>query len=170
MQVRNGTVNDINELYLVAHAMGKIHEKNYFETCFSEQKEKKRNILVAEENGKLLGYGQLIWLPLYAPFRRLEIPEIQDMNVVPQARRQGIGAKIIDAFEEMARQAGKTDIGIAVGLYADYGPAQRLYVRKGYIPDGAGVCYDDVPVRQAELRPVDDMLTLKFIKNIQKIQ
>jgi len=28
--------------------------------------------------------------------------------------------------------------GITVGLFDDYGPAQRLYAKRGYLPDGRG--------------------------------
>jgi hypothetical protein len=32
-------------------------------------------------------------------------------------------------------------VGLGVELCADYGPAQMLYIKKGYIPDGNGVTY-----------------------------
>jgi len=36
--------------------------------------------------------------------------------------------------------AERSDIvGIGVGLYADYGTAQRMYARRGYVPDGHGL-------------------------------
>jgi hypothetical protein len=31
-------------------------------------------------------------------------------------------------------------VGIGVGLYLDYGVAQTMYVKRGYIPDGKGIC------------------------------
>ena len=34
----------------------------------------------------------------------------------------------------IATRASKA--GITVGLFDAYGPAQRLYARKGYVPDG----------------------------------
>jgi uncharacterized protein YijF (DUF1287 family) len=80
----------------------------------------------------------------------------------------------VDACEALVREAGKTEIGISVGLNQGYGPAQRLYVKKGYIPDGTGVCCDDVPVRAGEMRTtilrhplsLDNLLTLKMVKNL----
>ena len=36
--------------------------------------------------------------------------------------------------------------GIGFGLYADYGAAQRLYIKRGYIPDGRGAHYGTSPV------------------------
>ncbi len=141
-------------------------EPDFFDRCLAEQRNQKRMVLVAEQDGKIVGCAHLVWSPAYAPFRRTDIPEIQDLAVVSAARRNGIGALLVDACEQSARQAGKTAIGIGVGLDSAYGAAQRLYVRKGYIPDGAGICHDDAPVRAGELRAVDDLLTLKMIKNL----
>jgi len=84
--------------------------------------------------------------------------------VIPSARRQGFGAELVEYCEILARQNGKTHMGISVGLYASYGPAQRLYVRRGYVPDGAGVSADDTPIKGGEVRAIDDGLTLKLIK------
>lgn len=156
--------SDVRELYRIAAEAGLRQEPGYFERCLVERDEGKRLVLVAERAGEGVGCAQLIWQPVYPPFRKLGIPEIQDLNVVPAARRQGIGAALIDACEARARSVGKTEIGIGVGLYPAYGAAQRLYARKGYLPDGAGVCHDDVPVRAGEWRAVDDLLTLKMLK------
>lgn len=175
VSIRTVTREDIPALYRIAEDMEAKHEKNYFERCLSEHQENKRVLFVAELNGRLVGYGQLIWTPNYATYRRLGIPEIQDLNVIPEARGQGIGGIIIDACEQEARRCGRTEMGISVGLNQSYGPAQRLYVKKGYVPDGAGVCFDDVPVRAGELRltllhhPIsspDDFLTIKMVKQL----
>lgn len=37
-------------------------------------------------------------------------------------------------------------IGIGFGLYADYGTAQRMYIKRGFVPDGRGIMYNDMPV------------------------
>ena len=172
--INTATDVDLEGLYRIAEDMGAQHERHYFERCLAEQQEKKRVVLMAEENGRSVGYVQLVWVPIYSTFRRLGIPEIQDLNVIPERRGQGIGGMLVDACERLAREAGKTDMGISVGLNQSYGPAQRLYVKKGYIPDGAGMCCDDVPVRAGELRstlllrPVslDSLLTIKMIKSL----
>ena len=174
ISIRAATDEDIEGLYRVAEDMQVTHERHYYERCLSEQEEKKRVALVAAQNYRLLGYVQLVWVPIYSTFRRLDIPEIQDLNIIPEARGQGTGSQLVDACEALARQAGKTEIGISVGLNQSFGPAQRLYVKKGYIPDGAGLCCDEVPVRAGELRttlwhrPVslDSLLTIKMIKNL----
>jgi GNAT superfamily N-acetyltransferase len=166
MLIRQADEKDIGILNRIALEMKARHEEKYFERCVAEQQAGRRTIFLAEEDGEGLGYAQLNWLPLYPPFRRLNIPEIQDLNVVPGVRRQGIGAKLVETCEQAAREAGRTEMGISVGLHARFGAAQRLYVRSGYIPDGAGVMHDDIPVSAGEMRPIDDLLTLKLIKTL----
>jgi GNAT superfamily N-acetyltransferase len=164
MLIRRAEQKDIALLQEIAAAMKARHEEDYFERCMMEQADKRRTVLLAEEQGRGLGYAMINWQPLYPPFRRLGIPEIQDLNVAPEARRQGLGARLVEACEDAARQAGKTEMGISVGLDAGFGAAQRLYVRSGYMPDGAGVMHDEAPVLPGEMRAVDGLLTLKFIK------
>jgi hypothetical protein len=49
----------------------------------------------------------------------------------------------------------------------DYGPAQRLYVLRGYIPDGRGLASHDRIVEYGEPVPVDDNLVLHFTKALR---
>jgi len=162
--IEPATPDDIPALYAVAAAMRDVHEARYFERCLEEQAAGNRIVLVARDGAALAGYVQLNFRPTYTPFLRLSIPEVQDLNVIPAARQQGLGNKLVIACEALVRERGLSDIGISVGLYPRYGAAQRLYVRRGYVPDGAGVCYDDTPVAPGEVRAVDDLLTLKLIK------
>ena len=53
-------------------------------------------------------------------------------------RRRGVATLLMDAAEQLARGRGVATLGITVGLPGEYGPAQRLYGRRGYIPDGPG--------------------------------
>lgn len=43
----------------------------------------------------------MVWVPYYEPFREAGIPEIQDFNVLPRYRRQGIGMVLMDAAEAL---------------------------------------------------------------------
>jgi hypothetical protein len=67
---------------------------------------------------------------------------------------------MIGACEARARAAGHPVMGIGVGLYADYGAAQRLYVRLGYRPDGRGVWYGAQPAVPGQPYRLDDDLVL----------
>lgn len=147
-------------------ALGNPHPEGYFARCFAEQAEGRRRILLAEAEGLVAGYVFLNFNPRYQPFRRLGIPEIQDLFVSAVARRQGAGAALVRACEDMARARGCMDVGIAVGLHAGFGTAQRLYARMGYVPDGAGIVYDREAVHVGDMRIIDDDLTLMMIKNL----
>lgn len=154
---------DIRDL----QALGNSHEAGYFERCFEEQAAGKRLLFkVRQPDGRLGGYVILNWHPRYQPFRRLNIPEIQDLFVAPDVRRQGIGEALVRECERHALARGCTQMGIAVGLHAGFGAAQRLYVRLGYVPDGAGVMYDRDAVHMGDMRIIDDDLTLMLVKDI----
>lgn len=66
----------------------------------------------------------------------------------------------------MARKEGYQEVGIGVGLYKDYGTAQRLYVQMGYIPDGMGVTYKSSYITPREQYPVDDDLIFWMKKSL----
>lgn len=55
-----------------------------------------------------------------------------------------------------------------MGLYPDYGSAQRIYVQRGYIPDGMGVTYNYERVSPGESVRLDDDLVLWFVKEFVK--
>ena len=141
-------------------------EDRYFETAYQEQLDKKRLIFLAFLDGRLVGYGHLNFFPQYAPFLRLNIPEIQDIVVHPNERCQGIGGQLMKACEVEAKSRLMTDIGIGVGVSGTFGAAQRLYVRLGYLPDGNGVVFDRIPVSTGDIRAIDDRLCLMLTKSL----
>ena len=53
-----------------------------------------------------------------------------------------------------------------MGLFAEYGPAQRMYARRGYVPDGRGLCRGATPVQEGETVTVDHGLLLWLIKDL----
>ena len=53
---------------------------------------------------------------------------------------------------------------LGVGLHSGYGSAQRMYVKRGYIPDGSGVWYQDKICKPYEECKNDDDLVLYFSK------
>lgn len=162
LQIKTAKDDDLQSLVGIAPENG----ADYFVRCLQEQAAGHRLILLAWLGQSLTGYVFLNRQPRYQPFRRLGIPEIQDLFVIPGCRRQGIGAALVAACEQRARQEGAEQMGIAVGLHAGFGAAQRLYVRMGYVPDGGGVTYDREAVRSGDMRPVDDDLTLMLIKDL----
>jgi GNAT superfamily N-acetyltransferase len=132
----------------------------------SEHQAGKRLVLLAVEEESILAYGSLLWSPDYQPFRELGIPEIQDLVVAEERRGEGIGSRLVAALEDRAHKRSCWQIGLGVGLYADYGSAQRLYVKLGYVPDGRGVYYKYVPTSGGSTVRVDDDLLLWLVKSL----
>lgn len=129
-----------------------------------EHKEGIRTIAVIECNGKILGYGSLLRKSQYPLFASSNIPEVNAIWIDQNHRRKGLGTALIRWIERLAFEEGYQQIGIGVGLYRDYGPAQRLYFRLGYLPDGNGITYKGNPTIPGESYPLDDDLLLWLIK------
>lgn len=122
-------------------------------------------LFAAADGDAYVGHVKVAWEAGYPYFRENNIPDIQDLNVRPDYRRQGVASRLIDAAEAVIRERSPI-AGIGFGLYADYGSAQRLYIKRGYVPDGRGVMYDDQPVPPGEARPVDDDLVLYLTRRL----
>ncbi|MBI5346898.1 MAG: GNAT family N-acetyltransferase [Chlamydiae bacterium] len=136
--------------------------KNYYE----EQNKNIRFVAVVEKKQQLVGYASLLSSSEYPHFKKANIPEINDLWVLKEHRRKGIGKRIIAYLENQARREGFRQIGIGVGLYEDYGPAQNLYGKLGYLPDGSGITYKHLAVVAGEKYPVDDDLVLWLTKTL----
>lgn len=141
-----------------------------FEAYYQEQQQSERMVWLAYLRDQIAGYVTLKWISHYEPFAIQKIPEIMDLNVLPSFRKQGIGNTLLKAAEEKA--ASKHDVvGIGVGLYGGsdggYGQAQRLYVKRGYSPDGLGVTYGYTPTVPGQVYRLDDDLILWFTKKLK---
>ncbi len=161
VKIRQATEADIPALYDLYEKIGQKDE-GYFESCF----EKDCLLLIATVEKQNAGFGILNFDPKYSLYQKLEIPEIQDLNVLPDHRQQGIATAMVEAFENIARDQGAEYVGISVGLTKDYGPAQRLYFKLGYMPDGNGVTYDRDAVTHGMRYAVDDDLCLMLLKEL----
>ncbi len=162
---------DIVPIAAAFAALGWDKPASQYEKYLSEQESGDRVALVAllgVQNLQILefaGYVTISWQSGYPSFREQNIPEIMDFNVLPQFRRQGIGARLMDAVEQRVATMGSM-VGIGVGMTADYGAAQRMYVKRGYVPDGRGLFSRGAPVQYGQTVPVDDDLVLYFTKNL----
>lgn len=158
--------SDIEQITSSFKDIGWNKPKSLYEAYILEQVDNKRYILVAKQNEKFCGYVTLKWDSGYLYFNRQGIPEISDLNVLPNYRNQGLGSRLIEVCETMAREKKYKYIGLGVGMTADYGNAQRLYVKLGYVPDGNGLHYKNIPVSYGEEVMVDDDLVIYLIKKL----
>lgn len=166
LTITKASAADIPQLWGMIQALGYAKDTGYFEYCLERQVADELWLLIARLDAEAVGYGILNWVPKYGLYRKLGIPEVQDLNVLRAHRRCGLASAIIEYCEAQARKAGKDQIGIAVGVHSSYGPAQRLYAKLGYMPDGLGATYDRAPVDFASLKPVDDQLCMMLVKDL----
>lgn len=176
MQVSSLQITPVNPadpslFWELVFRLGLEHDREYYENCLERQILNELIIFLAtlpQKDNSLLGVGYCVFnlKPKYAFFKHLGIPEIQDINVLREWRCQGIGSAIIGHCESLAREKGFMHMGIGVGLDRRFGPAQRLYVKLGYIPDGNGVSYDRKQVAVGEFRPLDENLCLMMSKEL----
>ncbi len=147
-------------------AQGWLKPAEQYRRYAAEQSAGTRVTLVAEVAGVFAGYVNVLWVSPYAGFRAAGIPEIADFNVLERFQRRRIGTTLIDAAEALIVERSPV-AGIGVGLTADYGPAQILYVRRGYVPDGRGLVYRDRPAPHGTAVTVDDDLVLYLTRRLR---
>ncbi len=125
-----------------------------------------RWVCVAELKGEFAGYVTVLWTSMDSTLRDSGIPEIVDLNVLPAYRCRGVGTALLDAAE--VQVASRSDIvGIRVGLHSGYGSAQRLYVARGYLPDGAGAVIHGESAPEGATVQLDDELALRMTKTVR---
>ncbi len=141
-------------------------EPDFVQRLFAAVEDGERSVIIGLVDDIPAGYAVVNWRPSYALFARLGIPELQDLNVLPEHRRHGLGREIVATCEDLAQQRDHAQLGLGVGLDKSYGPAQRLYARLGYVPDGFGVTYDREPVAPGQVIRIDDDLCLMMVKDL----
>lgn len=134
-------------------------------TRLRDQAEGRAIALAAECQGQAVGYINVYPDSAWGAFGGQGLPEIVDFGVIERFRRRGVGTALMDAAEEIAaRYAGTVYLG--VGLHSGYGSAQRMYIKRGYVPDGTGVWYQDKPLSPYAPCRNDDDLVLYFTKKL----
>jgi ribosomal protein S18 acetylase RimI-like enzyme len=136
-----------------------------YQNYFKEQTEGSRAVLIAETENEFAGYLTIMRQSDFAPFREKDIPEIVDFNVLIKFRNQGIGNELMEAAENLIAKSHRI-VGIRVGLTHDYGAAQRMYVRRGYIPDGLGISQNGSFPVYGDKITIDDDLALSLTKQL----
>lgn len=138
----------------------------YFRRCLDEKLGGKRLTLVAYYEHQLAGCCHLLFNSAYPYFQENNIPEINDLNVFPAFRGKKIATALLEEIEATASRTSRF-IGLGVGLYKDYGHAQRMYTSRGYILDGNGMTYRNEQVEPGKSVMVDDDLLLYLIKELK---
>jgi GNAT superfamily N-acetyltransferase len=145
--------------------MGWNKPETLYRRYLREQLEGTRICFVAMVDGQFAGYLTVASKATYPGFADLNIPEIQDLNVLTEYRRKGVASRLLDRAEtEVARRSGV--VGIAVGLHPGYNAAQRLYAKRGYVPDGRGITHRNRFVEEGATVVLDDDLVMHLTKQL----
>jgi GNAT superfamily N-acetyltransferase len=109
--------------------------------------------LVAWDGGEPVGHAHIAWTGTH-----LGVPEIQDVFVLPERRRQGIASQLTRAAEAQARTRGWETISLSVSQEGNQS-ARRLYAKLGYIEGATDpVRVSGVIVLRGQPLEVDDTL------------
>lgn len=124
--------------------------------------------ILGYEAGRLVGIVTIRWFSHYPLFRERGIPLIQNIEIRWEDRGRGIGNLMLERTEQEI--AWRSPIaGLVVGLSEDYGPAQRLYAKRGYIPDGRGVCHGHTPLKNGDVVTISGDLLLWLTKDVSHL-
>lgn len=133
----------------------------------NDQSEGKCIALTALFEGCPAGYVYVYLCAEEGPFKGRNWPIIVDFNVLKKYQRRGIGKRLMDVAEQIAGTYADT-VCLGVGLTDCYGTAQRMYIKRGYIPDGSGIWYQNKQCVQYEtVCTVDDDLILFLSKKLR---
>lgn len=122
--------------------------------------------LAGRLQGRVAGLVTVRWTSRNPAFAERGVPLVHQLAVAPEFRRLGVATALLDSAERLAAARGSSRIGITVGLFDEYGPAQRLYAKRGYVPDGRGACRGRVPLRLGETVEVGHDLILWLTKEL----
>ncbi|WP_314978338.1 GNAT family N-acetyltransferase [uncultured Streptococcus sp.] len=162
--IRKMQESDIQDLSRGFISQGWPSREEILTRYFKEQESGEREVLVAEVEGALAGYITILSCAKQGPFAEI-YPELSDFNVFEPFQNQGIGNLLLEEAEKQVRLISDK-VTLGVGLHSGYGPAQRLYIKRGYIPDGTGVWYQNhQPAMNAVCEDIGE-LVLYLSKNL----
>ena len=163
--IRNMIKSDVESLSHGFMNQGWPSREEILTRYFKEQESGEREVLVAEVEGALAGYITILPSAKQGPFAGMA-PELSDFNVFEPFQNQGIGNLLMEEAENRVKLISDK-VTLGVGLHSGYGPAQRLYIRRGYIPDGSGVWYQNQPLEMNDTIQNNDDLVLYLSKKFE---
>ena len=162
--IRKMQESDIKDLSRGFISQGWPSREEILTRYFKEQESGEREVLVAEVDSAVAGYITILPSAKHGPFAEV-YPELSDFNVFEPFQNQGIGNLLLEEAEKRVKLISDK-VTLGVGLHSGYGPAQRLYIKRGYIPDGTGVWYQNhQPAMNAVCEDIGE-LVLYLSKNL----
>ena len=112
------------------HPLAPAKARAFWRRIGDDVAEGRRALLIAEDGDGVVGTVQLV---LDQPENQPHRADLSKMLVHRRARRQGLGAALMEAAEQMARDCGKTLLVLDTVTGSD---AERLYERLGWVRVG----------------------------------
>lgn len=165
IRIRNMQIEDAKVIYDTYMSYGWHPSMETYTNYYQEQEEGKRLVFIAEYEGNIAGICTLVMNPAEGPWANQGYPEIVDLSVFFHVHNKGIGNKLLDVVEEEAAKVSDM-VFLAVGIHSGYGTAQRIYVKRGYVPDGSGAWYQGRILDQYAPCCNDDDLLLFMSKKL----
>ena len=166
LKVRSMVPEDAKVFYDMYLSYGWHPQLETYENYYKAQEAGERIMFIPEYEGKVAGICTLVLKPSEGPLAGKGWPEIVDFCVFFHLHKKGIGNKILDVVEAEAAKISD-HVFLAVGVHSGYGAAQRIYVKRGYIPDGTGVWYQGKQLDQYAPCVNDDDLLLFLSKELR---
>jgi len=163
--IRNIIKSDIESLSHGFMNQGWPGREEILARYFLEQESGEREVLVTEIDGAVASYVTILPSAKHGPFAEV-YSELSDFNVFEPFQNQGIGNLLLEEAEKRVKLISDK-VTLGVGLHSGYGPAQRLYMKRGYIPDGTGVWYQNQPLEMNATIQNNDDLVLYLSKKFE---
>lgn len=164
IKIRNMEKSDVEKIEEMFLQQGWDSRKEVLLNYLIEQELAQRWMFIAEIKGEVAGYVTLIPLAKHGPYKD-KYPEIVDFNVFEKFQRQGIGNELLNEAE-LASKMLSDIITLGVGLHKGYGAAQRIYIKRGYVPDGTGVWFNNENIDMNKPCINNDDLVLYLSKKV----
>lgn len=136
LRIRQATTEDLHEAARLFDAYRQFYGqptdvRAAHDFLADRLRERQSMLLVVEGDDALLGFAQLY--PMFSSVRMASIWILNDLYVVPEARRHGVGRLLLHASAAAAQAAGATRIVLETGR-ANV-PARALYRAAGWEED-----------------------------------
>ena len=156
-----------NDIPLICKADNDESEGNiaYLKNQLLNQDKHECSALIALYGGNVAGYVFLYYKCRWGALANCGVPGVVDLTVFEKYRQKGIATNLMNVAEDIARRHSNK-VYLEVCLSAEYGPAQRLYVKRGYIPDGKGMYYEGRVCETDAICKNNDELTLCLVKEL----
>lgn len=163
MNIRPILLSDAEKISTAFAEQGWNKPLEQYHSYYAKQEAGDFQVLVATVENVFAGYLILAPKSEHGPFINMNFPEIRDFNVLLKYQNRGIGSELMNCAETKAQKSSHT-ITLGVGLHSGYGAVQRLYIKRGYCPDGSGVWYQDYQLAPYLPCKNDDDLVLYLYK------